>query len=100
MVPGYFQTNIKELIMSAITDFNNKVINEFVESISDRVFIMIEEDKDLMLEYLRLVSDTSLDEVNTSLGLAVKELLKLENIEIEEEPDSFLIRSYTKHKLS
>ncbi|MBT7789180.1 MAG: hypothetical protein HN757_09920 [Calditrichaeota bacterium] len=86
--------------MSAITEFNKKVINEFVESITDRVFLMIEDDKDLMAEYLRLISDNTLNAVNTSLGLAVKELLKLENIEIEEEPDSFLIRSYTKHKLS
>ena len=86
--------------MSAITEFNKKVINEFVESITDRVFLMIEDDKDLMAEYLRLISDNTLNAVNTSLGLAVKELLKLENIEIEEEPASFLIRSYTKHKLS
>lgn len=83
--------------MSAIEDFNKKVINEFIVSITDRVFLMIQENRDLMLEYLRLVSDTSLDDVNKSLGKAVKERLRLENGEIEDNPDSSLIKSYTMH---
>ncbi|MDP8240508.1 MAG: hypothetical protein P9X24_15560 [Candidatus Hatepunaea meridiana] len=83
--------------MSAIEEFNNKVIDKFVDSITDRVFLMIQEDRYLMLEYLRLVSNESLDSVNMSLGKAVKNRLNLGNAEEEEKPQSSLIKSYTKH---
>ena len=85
--------------MSAIEDFNEKVIDTFIDSITDRVFLMIEKDRDLMLEYLRLVSNKTLDTVNMSLGMAVKERLNLDNDGEEENPRCSLIKSYTKHSI-
>lgn len=86
--------------MTRTTDFNNKVIDRFVDSITDRVFLMIQEDRDLMLEYLRLISDSTLDDVNKSLGKAVRQRLNLENDSIEvKEVKSTLIKSYTRHKI-
>ncbi len=76
-----------------------KVIDNFIDSITDRVFLMIQNGQDLMLEYLRLVSNNTLDTVNKSLGKAVKERQKLENDDRELEPDSSMIKSYMRHRI-
>ena len=61
------------------------------------VFLYIENDKDLMHEYLRLVSDYDLDKVNRDLGKNIKGKFNVDNIGRNDEPKSKLIQSYTQH---
>lgn len=58
--------------MSDVKQFTDKVIAKFAEEITDQVFLMIENDKDLMKEYLDLVDKNSLIQLSTEIGKAVK----------------------------
>lgn len=64
--------------MSQISEFSDKVLSRFADSITDYVFLTIQDDRELMLEYLRLVSDTKLDTVNQQIGKKVKERFGLQ----------------------
>lgn len=83
--------------MSETKDFFDKIIKRFDEKITDYVFLMIENDKDLMKKYLDLVSESSLKTVNQQIGRKVKTHYKLENETVESNPESKLIDTYTKH---
>ena len=76
----------------------SKAIARFNESITDQLFVMIESDPELMQDYLRAVSDHSLDTVNQTIGKAVKAAYDLENKEECHEPTSFLIKSFMTYK--
>ena len=78
-------------------EFANKVVTQFCDELTDLLFLYIENDKELMLEYLRLVSDHSLDTVNQDLGLQFKEKFFVSNKDRNDNPKSKLIMSYTKH---
>ena len=58
--------------MSNVKQFTEKVIAKFAEEITDRVFLMIESNNDLLKEYLDLVDKNSLIQVSTEIGNAVK----------------------------
>jgi hypothetical protein len=63
--------------------------------ITDRVFLIIQRDRDLMQEYLLAVQSEGRDTVNRSIGKEVKAHYKLENAPRRElEPDSTLIQSH------
>lgn len=78
-------------------EFAQKVINQFNEELTDLVFQYIENDAELMHDYLRLVSDKDLDTVNKALGRKIKEKFGVDNLERDNNPKSKLIQSYTKH---
>ncbi len=78
-------------------EFANKVINQFSNEITDLVFLYIENDEELMLEYLRVVSDHTLDKTNQTLGSAIRQRFNLDNDGKESNPKSKLIKSYTVH---
>lgn len=59
-------------------EFANKVINQFCNEITDLVFQYIENDEELMLEYLRVVSDHNLDKTNQTLGFSIKQRFNAE----------------------
>ncbi len=81
--------------MSQISTFADKVLSKFTDSITDYVFLTIQDDRDLMLEYLRLVSDTKLDTVNQQIGRKVKERLDLTKApQRQDSPKSTLIKSH------
>ena len=77
--------------------FAQKVTDKFNEELTDLVFQYIENDAELMNDYLRLVSDKDLDTVNKALGRKIKEKFGVENLERNNKPKSKLIQSYTKH---
>jgi hypothetical protein len=80
---------------NAIIAFADKVISQKNKSITDEIFLLIQNNKDLMQEYLRLVEGNSLSSVNTQIGRHVKEAYKLTNAaERNDEPSSTLIKSY------
>ena len=81
--------------MSQISDYVDKVLDKFADSITDQVFLTIQEDRELMLEYLRLVSDTKLDTVNQQIGKNVKDRFRLtKSPHRQDAPRSTLIKSH------
>lgn len=82
----------------SIDDYANSILEMFTKEITDYVFLMIENDRDLMLEYLRLVSDTKLDTVNQTIGKRVKSHFNLEDGARNNTPKSKLIKSFQEFK--
>ena len=87
----------KEVIMT-LNQFQQKALSQFTKEITDIFFLFIENDKNLMHDYLRVIGrDSSLDETNMALGAAVKQWFGLENGVENRKPKSKLIESYTEH---
>ncbi len=78
-----------ELGKTAIKKFNKRITNE--------IFLIIQNDRELMYEYLRLVEAKGLDTVNQSIGKEVKKEYGLINIDDREDnPSCTLIQSHQK----
>lgn len=56
-----------------LSEFNEVVLNRFTQEIVDRVFLMIEGDRDLMQLYLDAVGQENKKAVNSHLAKAIKE---------------------------
>jgi len=83
--------------MSKISKFTEKVLASFSKSITDQVFLSIQNDRDLMHEYLRLVEEGGLTAVNQQIGKGVKKRFALSNDDQRQaQPQSTLIQSHTK----
>lgn len=79
--------NAKEIAQKAIAILNKKITNE--------VFLTIQNDRDLMLAYLRAVETDGLNTVNQTIGKEVKRAYQLINMnEREDNPSCKLIQSY------
>ena len=79
---------------NAIVDFADEVIRQKNKSITDEIFLLIQNDKDLMQKYLQLVEKHHLSPVNTQIGKHVKKAYGLKNAERNKEPLSTLIKGY------
>ena len=80
---------IKEIAPTAISRMNKRITNE--------VFLIIQNDRELMSEYLRAVERDGLDSVNQVIGKTIKEKYNLINVnEREDNPSCTLIKSHTK----
>ena len=84
--------------MSA-NDYAEKVVNRFIDSITDYVFLSIEHEDNLMREYMGNARLYTIDAVNLAIGKKVKELLKLKNLNECKKPRSRLITRFTRHKV-
>ena len=83
--------------MSNLNNFTNKVLDVFSKEITDQVFLTIQNDRQLMHEYLKLVGSKGLAVVNQQIGKAVKRRFELANdVERQEQPKSTLIQSHTR----
>ena len=81
--------------MSDIAKFTEKTLSRFSESITDEVFLMIQNDRKLMYEYLKLVEAHGLTTVNQQIGKAVKNRFNLSSdAQREFSPQSTLIQSH------
>jgi len=81
-----------------LKNFEEKALKQFTREITDLFFLYIENDDGLMHDYLRVIGrEGDLDTTNKKLGEAVKSWFKLENGEVNREPMSKLIESYTEH---
>jgi hypothetical protein len=81
--------------MNTIDDLAEKAIKKFKESITDEVFLIIQNDKKLMHEYLKLVEEKSLDTVNRRIGKDVKNAFNLTNDDYRnDKPKSTLIQNH------
>ncbi len=76
--------------------FSSHVFEEFEKHITDKVFKMIEEDRNLQKEYLDLVALKGRATVNRWLGKKIKDHYKLRSIKpIEGTPDAIQIQGHT-----
>jgi hypothetical protein len=79
----------------ALADFTEKVLAQFSKSITDKVFVEIQNDHELMYEYLKLVEAHGLTVVNQQIGRKVKTRYQLTNDQSRQEaPRSTLIQSH------
>lgn len=65
--------------MKDIDDFIGKVISRKNKTITDEIFLLIQNDREFMQTYLRLVETEGLDKVNQRIGKIIKEKYKLIN---------------------
>ena len=83
--------------------FIKKVLDQFTDDITDRVFLMIQNDSELMGEYLNLLDrhkeNIDLDTLNSNIGKYIKNHLNLDNIDECKDPKSTLIQTFTRHKI-
>lgn len=74
-------------------------LSEILQNITDQVFLEIQENRDLMQRYLRLLGEKNVEDLNSEIGKIVKQRLELENSGREEDPVSTLIKSYEVHSV-
>lgn len=76
-------------------DFTDNVIKRFEETITDKVFLMIQTDRELFHKWLDLLEGTPRNVVNGSIAKALKERFHLINKATRKnKPESFLIKSF------
>ena len=81
-----------------LEQFKTNALTQFTREITDIFFCYIENNKELLQDYQRVIGrDSNLDETNLALGAAVKKWFRLENGNENSNPKSKLIRSYTEH---
>ena len=78
-------------------DIAQKAIEKLNKQITNEVFLIIQNDKNLMHNYLKAIEKKGLDIVNRAIGMEVKKQYKLVNInDREENPSCTLIQSHQK----
>ena len=79
-----------------IKDFVDEVISYKNKTITDEVFLLIQNNKNFIKKYLQLVEEKGLDVINRHIGQAVwrKYNLTPETGRINTKPESTLISSY------
>lgn len=78
-----------------LKEFIDLVISKKNETITDEVFLLIQNDHDLMHRYLKLVENEGLTKVNQQIGRAVKAKYNLTNEDSRrDETLSTLIQSH------
>jgi hypothetical protein len=78
----------EEIAQTAIAKMNKKITNE--------IFLIIQNDRELMHEYLRAVEANGLDTVNQQIGKEVKGSYNLNDDGRENKPSCTLIQSHQK----
>jgi|GEM_PF-453686 len=100
---GDFLIRTKNKNGDIMKQFMDTVLNKFTEDITDKIFLMIQNDHDLMAEYLDLLDkhkdNIDLKTLNSNIGKYIKESFSLDNLSESTEPKSTLIRTFTKHKI-
>lgn len=79
------------------SDIAEEAIRRMNKRITNEIFLIIQNDRDLMKEYLRAVQDSGLDAVNQTIGKRVKTSYNLVNVnDREDNPSCTLIQSHQK----
>ncbi|MBN2593408.1 MAG: hypothetical protein JXA81_07870 [Sedimentisphaerales bacterium] len=79
---------------------NREVLEKIADDITDRVFLMIEADKEIKKEYDDLVnSGTNKHGLNSILGKKIPAKFNLKNKGRYNHPKSKLIKSYERHNV-
>ena len=78
-----------------LQEYSEELLSKFSKEITDQVFLSIQNDRKLMHEYLRLISENGIDSVNQHIGKFVKKRYKLSNSDSrQDDPKSILIKSH------
>lgn len=85
--------------MNKTEEIADKALQLMIENITDNVFMVIQEDRGLMQQYIEQVIANGRDNVNQTIGKYIKNRLKLTNLGRDNDPASSLITSYEKHGL-
>lgn len=80
-------------------EFAQKVVEKFCLELTDQLFLYIENDKGLMQDYLRVVTDSGIHKTNKDLGAEFKELFFVDNLDETDQVKSKLIKTYTQHTM-
>lgn len=81
------------------SDIGKEAIQRLNKRITNEIFLIIQNDRDLMLHYLRAVESGTLDSVNQTIGKMVKMAYNLTNDNAREDnPSCTLIQSHQKFK--
>ena len=78
----------------SIDNFAKKAISQFNKGITNEIFLLIQNDRKLMKEYLSLVGLHGHHAVNMRIGRVVKAQYQLNNKDREKMPTSTLISSH------
>ena len=62
-----------------VNEYTEYVVNDFIKNITDNLFLYIEQNDDIMRDYMTNVNRYGLDTLNMAIGLKIKEKLSLEN---------------------
>jgi hypothetical protein len=85
--------------MNKIEEIAEQALQVIIEDITDHVFGVIQEDYELMQQYIQQVKENDRDTVNKVIGKYIKKRLNLTNLGQEDDSESSLIKSYEKHGL-
>lgn len=85
--------------MNKIEEIAEQALQVIIEDITDHVFGVIQEDYELMQQYIQQVKENDRDAVNKAIGKYIKKRLNLTNLGREDDSESSLIKSYEKHGL-
>jgi len=85
--------------MNKIEEIAEQALQVIIEDITDHVFGVIQEDYELMQQYMQQVKENDRDTVNKVIGKYIKKRLNLTNLGREDDSESSLIKSYEKHGL-
>lgn len=81
--------------MPVLKNFTEKIIGNFSKLITDKIFLMIQNDHDLMREYLLLIQEKGVKTVNTYIGKQIKANFNLSSLpDKQSAPVSTLIQSH------
>jgi hypothetical protein len=83
--------------MKTPNEIADEAIRRMNKKMTDEIFLIIQNDRDLMQEYLRAVESDGLDTVNRTIGKKVKDFYEFENGDEESYTLSKLIKTYTTH---
>lgn len=81
-----------------INQFTKKAIDKFTVNITDNLFLLIQNDKELMQDYLNLLENNKRKVVNSSIAKAIKDKFNLDNIGESNTPISTLINTFEQFK--
>jgi len=85
--------------MNDLTKFKEKVISKFTENLTDYVFQMIENDRELLSSYLHLLQSHNLKSLNMTIASEIKRCYDLDEKGINKKPKSKLIQSHQTFKI-
>ena len=86
--------------MITLNEFQNRIIEQFSKTITDKVFLMIQNDRELLSDYLHLLEHNKLNILNSSIAKEVKKRYKLQNRDLKNKnPQSYLIQSFEEFEI-
>jgi hypothetical protein len=85
-------------VFMEVKDFAEKLISHKNKEITDEIFLLIQNNKEFMQDYLELVQKNGLKAVNQQIGKIIKNVYKLDNDVRQYEPKSTLITSHQEFK--